>query len=162
MFFVFLRSVVSTAASASDALHFCFLRLAFLHLTSCVYAFYVLQLCVLPNSFTDASVANMAERPKVKRRPLSGQNGTTPVSLYGKDSIFAPSNRHAFSLFFGRIIVVPFGTKTVLSAWYTALRHVCRLSAAQSNILIRMHPILRISVHRKKSSSPLKKTGIRF
>lgn len=106
----------------------------------------------------------MAERPKVKRRPLSGRNGTTPVSLYGKDSIFAPSNRHAFSLFFGRIIAVPFGTKTVLSARYAALRHVCRLSAAQSNILIRMHPIPRISVHRKKillppSKNPCAKTA---
>ncbi|CDE56740.1 unknown [Prevotella sp. CAG:873] len=29
MFFVFLRSVVSTAASASDALHFCFYALHF-------------------------------------------------------------------------------------------------------------------------------------
>ena len=40
----------------------------------------------------DREMGLLAERPKVKRRPLSGQNGTMPVSLYGKDSIFAPSN----------------------------------------------------------------------
>lgn len=42
----------------------------------------------------------MAKRPKVKRRPLRGQNGTLPVSLYGKDSTFSSRNRHVDKLFF--------------------------------------------------------------
>ena len=58
----------------------------------------------------------MAKRPKVKRRPLRGQNETLPVSLYGKDSTFSSRNRHVDKLFFALFGAATHYAKTVMSA----------------------------------------------
>ncbi len=114
--------------------------------------------CVLPGFASDASEANMADWPKVKRKPLRGRSGTFPVSLYGKDSTFSSRNRHVDKLFFALFGAVPTLCK---NRSVSLIRHIAaRVSpfahSAKHIDTNATHSL--ISVHRKKFSCPPKKS----